>query len=77
MSLFDTYSDVSRATEEDKPKFFRLLEKHIDWEELIPPDFYWAFHKRMGRKRNKPYKSQAFLFRARSYYQCIFNSHVS
>lgn len=59
MSLFDSYSDVSRATEEDKPKFFRLLEKYINWEELIPPDFYWAFHKRMGRKRT--YSLESFI----------------
>ena len=59
ISLFDTYSDVSRATEEDKPKFFRLLEKYINWDELIPPDFYWAFHKRMGRKRT--YSLESFI----------------
>lgn len=59
MSLFDTYSDVSLATEEDKPKFFRLMEEHINWEELIPLDFYWAFYKHMGRKRN--YSLESFV----------------
>ena len=36
MSLFDTYKSVCASMEEDKPKLFRLLDKHIDWDCLIP-----------------------------------------
>ena len=54
MSLFDIYKDVSASLEEDKPKLFQLLDKHITWDELIPARFYQAFYQRMGRPRKYP-----------------------
>ena len=52
MSLFDTYNDVSSSLENNKPKFFALMEKYICLDELIPvSSFYHAFYKDTGRKR--------------------------
>ena len=45
MSLFDTYKSVCASMEEDKPKLFRLLDEHIDWDRLIPARFYMAFYR--------------------------------
>ena len=54
ISLFDTYKTVAASMEEDKPKLFRLLDKHIDWDSLIPARFYMAFYQRTGRPRKYP-----------------------
>ena len=54
MSLFDTYKSVCASMEEDKPKLFRLLDKHIDWDCLIPARFYMAFYLNTGRPRKYP-----------------------
>lgn len=51
MSMFDTYNDVAFSLENNKPKFFALMEKYICWDELIPVSFYHAFYKDTGRKR--------------------------
>lgn len=59
MSLFDTYTNVAASAHEDKPKFFRLLERHIKWDELIPGAFYFAFYSHMGRKRE--YSLESFI----------------
>lgn len=59
MSLLDTYNDVCTAMEEEKPKFLALLEKHIDFKELIPNSFYWAFYRRFGRPRD--YTLESFI----------------
>ena len=32
MSLYDTYKSVAASMEDDKPKLFRLLDEHIDWD---------------------------------------------
>ena len=32
MSLFDTYKGVAASMDDDKPKLFRLLDEHIDWD---------------------------------------------
>ena len=57
MSLIDTYNDVCSAMEEDKPEFLYLLEEHIDFEKLIPYEFYRAFHRWIGRPRNNSLES--------------------
>lgn len=49
MSLFDIYNDVSETVENKKPKMIALLEEHIDFEKLIPVNFYDAFYSRFGR----------------------------
>jgi len=54
MSLFDTYKDVASSIEEDKPKLFRLLDEHVDWDMIIPSRFHTAFYKRKGRPRDYP-----------------------
>ena len=54
MSLFDTYKDVAVSIDADKPKLFRLLEEHIDWDQLIPARFYMAFYQNTGRPRKYP-----------------------
>ncbi len=44
ISLFDTYTDVCKTMEEDKPAFLTLLDEHIDFEAIIPPRFYHAYY---------------------------------
>ena len=57
ISLFDIYTDVLDAAEENKNEFIRLLEEHIDLDELIPARFYNAFYSWTGRKRIHSLKS--------------------
>jgi len=59
MSLFDTYCQVSEAKSENQPKFFRLLDEHIDWDDIIPERFYRAFYQRIGR--NRKYSLESFI----------------
>ena len=51
ISLFDTYTDVCKTMEEDQSGFLTLLDEHIDFEAIIPPRFYRAYHAFTGRKR--------------------------
>jgi Transposase domain (DUF772). len=60
MSLFDTYTDVCSALDEDKPKLIQLLEEHIILEDLIPMEFYVAFYSRWGRPRK--YCLESFIW---------------
>ena len=62
MSLLDTYSDVCLAREEKKPKFLALLKEHIKLRELIPAEFYWAFYRHYGRKREYTLESFMWFF---------------
>ena len=59
MSLIDTYNDVNSAMENDKPKFLALLDEYIDFSELIPATFNWAFYRRFGRPRE--YSLESFV----------------
>lgn len=54
MSLFDTYKSVCASMDEDKPKLFRLLDEHIDWDTLVPARFYMAFYRNTDRPRTYP-----------------------
>lgn len=54
MSLYDTYKCVAASMEDDKPKLFRQLDEHIDWDSLIPSRFYLAFYRNIGRPRKYP-----------------------
>jgi len=54
MSLFDIYSDVCSAMDENKSRFLSLLEEHIDFRGLIPVEFYRAFYRHSGRPREYP-----------------------
>ena len=59
MSLIDIYHGVEEQLEKDKPELFRLLDEHLDWDEIIPDTFYRAFYLQMGRKRK--YELESFL----------------
>ena len=59
MSLFDTYNDVRTKMEENPSEFLALLEKHINFRELIPNDFYLAFYLRFGRPHK--YDLESFI----------------
>lgn len=59
MSLFDTYKSVEERLENDKPELFKLLDEHLDWDELIPNTFYHAFYRRFGR--NRKYDLESFM----------------
>ena len=54
MSLFDTYKSVCASMEDNKPRLFRLLDEHIDWDALIPTRLYMAFYRNTGRPRKYP-----------------------
>lgn len=51
MSLLETYKSIEERLENNKPELFLLLDKHLDWEEIIPARFYRAFYRRLDRKR--------------------------
>ena len=59
MSLLDTYKSAEERLEHNKPELFRLLNEHLDWEEIIPARFYSAFYQRRGRERD--YELESFL----------------
>jgi len=51
MTLSDIYTWVGDSFESDRTGFFSLLRKHIDWDEVIPVEFHFAYHADTGRKR--------------------------
>ena len=51
LELKDVFADCQKCFEEDKPKFLRLLEEHIDLEALIPARFWLHFYASTGRPR--------------------------
>ena len=57
--LADIYADVSAALEENKPEFLRMLEEHIDFQQLIPYEFIMAFYRGFGRPRE--YSLESFV----------------
>jgi len=59
MSLWDIYHNVEDRLENDKPELFRLLDEHLDWDDLIPDSFYNAFYRRFGR--NRKYDLEGFM----------------
>ena len=59
MSLSDTYDSVEKRLETDKPELFRLLDEHLDWDEIIPGSFYTDFYRRLGR--NRKYDLESFV----------------
>ena len=59
MSLLDTYNEVCFAKEENKPSFLALLEEHIDFNALVPIEFYWSFYRHYGRPRD--YHLEGFI----------------
>lgn len=59
LSLEKLYSDVSTMVEDKDPTFLDFLEEHIDFENLIPENFYNAFYKTFGR--NRAYSLESFI----------------
>jgi len=59
MSLSDIYHNVEDCLEQDKPQLFKLLDQHLDWNEIIPISFHLAFRRRLGR--NRKYGLESFL----------------
>jgi len=59
MSLMDTFECVEEQLENKKPELFRLLDEHLDWDEIIPDTFYAAFYRRLGR--NRKYDLDSFV----------------
>lgn len=59
MSLLDIYKSVEERLENDKPELFRLLDEHLDWDDIIPNTFYYAFYQKAGRRRT--YEQESFL----------------
>jgi len=51
ISFADTYQECKDAFQTDKPRFLNLLTEHLDLSSLIPPTFYWAYYKVLGRDR--------------------------
>jgi hypothetical protein len=60
ISIGDIYTECSNILENDKPKFLRLLEEHINLDEIIPASFYMHFHSWTGRPRE--YSLQSILW---------------
>jgi hypothetical protein len=52
ISLSDTFEECKDIYQNDKPKFLELLTEHLDLSSLIPQEFYWAYHKHLGRNRD-------------------------
>lgn len=59
MSLSDLYQSVEEHLENDKPELFKLLDEHLDWDEIIPETFFSAFYQRFGR--NRKYELESFM----------------
>jgi len=59
MSLLDTYHSVEERLENNKPELFKILDEHLDWDDLIPDAFYATFYRRVGRKRR--YELEGFM----------------
>ncbi|MFV0400994.1 MAG: transposase [Oscillospiraceae bacterium] len=59
LSLWDIYKSVEEHLENDKPELFRLLDEHLDWDDIIPDTFYSAFYLETGRKRK--YELESFM----------------
>ncbi|WP_303094802.1 hypothetical protein [Ruthenibacterium lactatiformans] len=44
MSLLDIYHNVGKGLKNDKPELFKLLDEHINWDELVSDTFCHAFY---------------------------------
>ncbi|WP_010252466.1 transposase, partial [Acetivibrio cellulolyticus] len=51
ISFADTFEECKDVFQNNKPKFLKLLSQHLDLSSLIPQDFYWSYHKTLGRDR--------------------------
>ena len=60
LSVADIFSNCQELYNCDKPQFLRLLEEHIDLDELVPSTFRHNFYASTGRPRKYPLN--AFLW---------------
>ncbi|KGI40487.1 transposase [Clostridium tetani ATCC 9441] len=60
--LCNIYEEVVDCFEEDKPKFIKLFEKHINMKMLIPQSFYNAYYSSSGRPREYSLSSMLTAF---------------
>jgi hypothetical protein len=58
-SLLDVYQNVEERLSSNKPELFKLLDEHLNWDEIIPHTFHYAFYRRFGR--NRKYGLESFL----------------
>lgn len=56
LNFAETFNECHDMLISDTPTFFSLLEEHIDLNDFIPFEFYTAFYKSLGRKRDYPLK---------------------
>lgn len=49
ITMEETYTEVLSAMEQSKPELIKLLEEHLDFDQLLPISFHQAFYKRFGR----------------------------
>lgn len=54
LSLSDVYDFCDNLSFNEKPKLISIIESVIDFNEFIPHEFYMAFYRRFGRKREFP-----------------------
>lgn len=59
ISLNNIFSDCQNKFIDDSPSFFKLLSKHLDLDDFIPPEFNSAFYHSLGR--NRLYSLHSFL----------------
>ena len=59
MTLFESYDKVQTMLEDEKPELLKLLDEHINFQELIPAELYWSFYRFTGRPRD--YSLESFL----------------
>lgn len=57
ISLFDTYTEVLNSMEENRSELIALLDEYIDFDMIIPYQFYNAYYNSKGRKRKNSLKS--------------------
>ena len=49
MTLAEIFTDCQEKFEADKPAFLKLLEDHIDLDEIVPVSFVNHFYASTGR----------------------------
>ena len=69
LTIADIYSDLEVFFEDDKPKFLTLLEKHLEIENFIPNSFYYAYYRKLGRKRAHPLSAFICAFLIQNLFQ--------
>ncbi len=74
MSLGDIYSEVRDMFENSRCRFFGLLREHINWDELIPWEFYSAYYASLGRNRDYSLVSMICFFVVKSVFGIIHDN---